>query len=258
MKIKKCPFCGSENVKYSSLAGRVFCEDCQAHGPRGATDKDAIKKWNAAPRKKDMKMEKCCQNCVHISKEVDGKVYCTEELDEDYSCKYWAQANPFESDPRLCWSCKYNYVDDECAMYCGREIGNPKGYVCDKWDGDEDEKESISTPLNPSNSSGLDVIGEIVTRTLFPSNVRQLIEEAAELIVACNKYIRATGSGQPTPVTEDQALTMIGEELADVHIVGEVLRNQSECLSGVYTKTYDGKADRWLKRLNGKDDEKTP
>lgn len=49
-QIKPCPFCGSENVKYRSLAGRVFCKDCQARGPCGATDKDAIKKWNAAPR----------------------------------------------------------------------------------------------------------------------------------------------------------------------------------------------------------------
>lgn len=47
MEIKPCPFCGSENVKYRSLAGRVFCKDCQARGPCGATDKDAIKKWNA-------------------------------------------------------------------------------------------------------------------------------------------------------------------------------------------------------------------
>ena len=262
--LKPCPFCGSEELYADNgfLKKYVFCRNCHAYGPSGETEEEAIRLWNHAPRiEEEPKMEKCCENCVHISKEVDGKVYCTEELDEDYSCKYWAQANPFELDPQLCWNCKYNYVDDECAMYCGREIGNPKGYVCDKWDGVDNAeavKASVSTPLNPSNSSGLDVIGEIVTRTLFPSNVRQLIEEAAELIVACNKYIRATGNGQPTPVSEDEALAMIAEELADVHIVGEVLRNQSECLSGVYTKTYDGKADRWLKRLNGKDDEKTP
>lgn len=302
-----------------------ICKDCQARGPCGATDKDAIKKWNASPRKKDMKMEKCCQNCVHISKEVDGKVYCTKEVAADYSCKYWAQANPFEPYPRLCWSCKYNYVDDECAMYCGRAIGNPEGYVCDKWDGVDNAeavKASVSTPLNPSefevtevcphceseitmqwdvytygykaycphcggrlmlctachddnggscdydsgtdtcrynrveidpdnpsNSSSLDVIGEIVTRTLFPSNVRQLIEEAAELIVACNKYIRATGNGQPTPVTEDQALTMIGEELADVHVVGEVMRYQSETIKREFDLNEIDKLKRWKERL---------
>lgn len=256
-KIKPCPFCGSEDVKYNSWAGCVICKDCNSYGPNAAKEENAVKKWNAAPRKKDMKMERCCQNCVHISKEVDGKVYCTEELDEDYSCKYWAQANPFESDPRLCWSCKYNYVDDECAMYCGREIGNPKRYVCDKWDGDEDEKESISTPLNPENSSGLDVIGEIVTRTLFPSNVRQLIEEAAELIVACNKYIRATGNGQPTPVSEDEALAMIAEELADVHIVGEVLMRENSGMEMFYHDAVNRKPLRWKRRLDGEEQDHT-
>lgn len=257
MKIKPCPFCWSEDVKYSSLAGRVFCKDCQARGPCGATDKDAIKKWNDAPRKEDVEMAKNCGNCLHISKEVDGKVYCTEEVDADYSCKYWETVNPFESSPRLCWSCKYNYVDDECAMYCGREIGNPKGYVCDKWSWNDNEKESISTPLNPSNSSGLDVIGEIVTRTLFPSNVRQLIEEAAELIVACNKYIRATGSGQPTPVSEDEALAMIAEELADVHIVGEVLMRENSGMEMFYHDAVNRKPLRWKRRLDGEEQDHT-
>lgn len=256
-KIKPCPFCGSEDVKYNSLAGCVICKDCNSYAPNAAKEENAVKKWNAAPRKKDMKMEKCCKNCVHISKEVGGKVYCAEEVDEDYCCKYWEQVNPFESDPRVCWSCKYSYVDDDCAMYCGREIGDPEGYVCDKWSWDGDEKESISTPLNPSNSSSLDIIGEIAARTLFPSNVRQLLEEAAELIVACNKYLRATGNGQPTPVSEDEALSMIAEELADVHIVGEVLMRQDKRLADVYAENCNRKTERWKRRLDGEEQDHT-
>ena len=31
---------------------------CQAYGSRGSTDKDAIKKWNSAPRKEDVEMKK--------------------------------------------------------------------------------------------------------------------------------------------------------------------------------------------------------
>lgn len=182
-EIKPCPFCGSEDVKYNSLAGCVICKACHSYGPNAAKEENAVKKWNAAPRKKDMKMEKCCKNCVHISKEVDGKVYCVEEVDADYSCKYWEQVNPFESNPRLCWSCKYSYVNDECVMYCGREIGNPEGYVCDKWDsvdGDEAVKASISTPLHSSNSMGLDTdtIAKIARETCLEANVRQLLEEA--------------------------------------------------------------------------------
>lgn len=248
MDIKPCPFCGSDDLAVLELSDNscVRCRKCYSYGPNGKDEENAIERWNSAPRKEDVKMEKCCQNCVHISKEVDGKVYCTEELDEDYSCKYWAQANPFASDPRLCWSCKYNYVDDECAMYCGREIGSPEGYVCDKWEA----KASISTPLNPSNSSGLDVIGEIVTRTLFPSNIRQLIEEAAELIVACNKYLRSTGSGQPTPITTEEAIAMIEEEMADVEITGDVIKKQmAEDFSAEIKSCKSVKADRWIRRL---------
>lgn len=285
-KIKPCPFCGSKDLYARDNSGHyVVCKNCDAYGPYGKDDEEAIQLWNHAPRvgdndcdypnftggchifpgrkKSDIKMKKCCKNCVHISKEVGGKVYCAEEVDLDYSCKYWEQVNPFESNPRLCWSCKYSYVNDECVMYCGHAIGNPEGYVCDKWEGadeTEDVKASESTPLNPSNSMGLDTdtITKIAWETSLEANVRQLLEEASELIVACCKYLRATGDGETTPVTEDQALTMIGEELADVNVVGRVLRNQSECLSSAYTETCDGKADRWLKRLNGKDDEKTP
>lgn len=232
-QIKPCPFCGSENVKYSSLAGRVFCKDCQARGPCGATDKDAIKKWNAAPRKKDMKMEKCCQNCVHISKEVDGKVYCIEELDEDYSCKYWAQATPFESDPRLCWSCKYNYVDDECAMYCGREIGNPKGYVCDKWDGDEDEKESISPPLNPSNSSGLKTLCEkAISKWGEAAQINKAIEELLELEIALTRYQNLNLRDEDYQEKAYKILDNIHEEREDV----EIMLRQLDVIFGRSTK----------------------
>lgn len=106
MKIKKCPFCGSDDLHVQgNKSTYVYCENCDTYGPDGEDEEEAIRLWNHAPHmEEESKMKKCCQNCVHISKEVDGKVYCTEELDEDYSCKYWAQANPFESDPRLCWS----------------------------------------------------------------------------------------------------------------------------------------------------------
>ena len=255
MKIKPCPFCGSENVQYSSLAGRVFCEDCQAHGPCGATDEDAIRKWNAAPRKKDMKMEKCCQNCVHISKEVDGKVYCTEELDEDYSCKYWAQANPFESDPRLCWNCKYNYVDDECAMYCGRAIGNPEGYVCDSWEA----KESKSTLLNTENPSGkpfidlardeLDVIQTLETKV---NEYLMAAEEAAEMAQAMLKYCRACGHGSWTPINPKDATDAVIEEYADLLLAMEASFPRHEGNKMFYNnleRVYKEKAKRWAERL---------
>lgn len=60
MNIKPCPFCRSEDIKYSPLVGCVFCEDCHTYGPRESTDEDAIRKWNAAWRKEDAEMEKNC------------------------------------------------------------------------------------------------------------------------------------------------------------------------------------------------------
>lgn len=138
MKIKPCPFCGSDDLCVLELSDNscVRCRRCYSYGPNGKDEENAIERWNAAPRKEDVEMKKSCANCVHISKEVDGKVYCTQDLDADYSCKYWEKANPFEPEPILCESCKYSYIyaDDELRLYCDRAIGNPEWYVCDKWE----------------------------------------------------------------------------------------------------------------------------
>lgn len=189
----------------------VTCNNCHTAGPFAANKEEAVNLWNAAPRKKDVEMEKNCGSCKYNQ---DG--YCSAVPPYKY----------FQVDSHLC---------------------------CTDWAA----KESISAPLNPSNSSSLDVIGEIVTRTLFPSNVRQLIEEAAELIVACNKYIRATGNGQPTPVSEDEALAMIAEELADVHIVGEVLMRENSGMEMFYHDAVNRKPLRWKRRLDGEEQDHT-
>ena len=118
---------------------------------------------------------------------------------------------------------------------------------------------SESAPLTPSNSMGLytDTITKIAWETSLGANVRQLLEEASELIVACCKYLRATGEGQPTPVTEDQAISMIGEELADVHIVGEVLMQQSETIKLEFDLNEIDKQKRWERRLDGEEQDHT-
>ena len=99
------------------------------------------------------------------------------------------------------------------------------------------------------NSSSLDTADEIAAKTDFRANVTQLMEEAAELIAACSKYLRACGIGQPTPVTADEALAMIGEEAADVHLVTEVIIRQSEAVDDVFTETANRKILRWKGRL---------
>ena len=82
---------------------------------------------------------------------------------------------------------------------------------------------------------------------------KEALEEAAELIAACSKYLRACGIGQPTPVTVDEALAMIGEEVADVNLVTDVIRRQSEVVEDVFVETANRKIFRWKGRLeNGK------
>lgn len=239
-KIKPCPFCGSENLSVKSwegggYIGYIICNNCEAYGPSATDEEKSIRMWNHAPRvgdndcdypnftggchifpgrnKEEPKMEKCCKNCVHISKEVDGKVYCTEEVDVDYSCKYWEQANPFESDPRLCWSCKYNYVDNECAMYCGREIGNPEGYVCDNWEAKKPEP----APLNSSKSSSLDelCLAE-VEKWGATAQIYKTIEELSELITALARYQNADENSDDAILS---AADNVREEREDVEIM---------------------------------------
>lgn len=57
MKIKKCPFCGSERVMLNSSGKAVFywviCDSCEAEGPSASTKKEAVEEWNAARRDED-------------------------------------------------------------------------------------------------------------------------------------------------------------------------------------------------------------
>ena len=46
----------------------------------------------------------------------------------------------------------------------------------------------------------------------------QTIEECAELIMACEKLKRNIVPGNPTPVTEEEALESIKEEIADIQV----------------------------------------
>lgn len=257
MEIKPCPFCGNSNgLRVSgSTFYCVVCDNCDTFGPTMGTKEKAIELWNAAPRKEDTKMEKNCRSCKYLKlgNKAKSKWYCTKALEDEYSsCKSWAPYNPFKpTQMTVCDECQYEYFDNG-EHYCGKAIWN-LDYSCPGWEAKEPEP----APLKSKDLSGLDVIGEIVTRTLFPSNVRQLIEEAAELIVACNKYIRATGNGQPTPVSEDEALAMIAEELADVHIVGEVLMRENSGMEMFYHDAVNRKPLRWKRRLDGEEQDHT-
>ena len=170
---------------------------------------------------------------------------CCNDLEE--AIERW-NAVPRKEDTEMeknCGNCKYNQ-DGYCSAVPPYKYSQVDSHLCCT---DWKAKESKSTPLST------DTITQIARKTWIVTNVQQLLEEASELITACCKYLRAMRSGQPTPVTPEETVQMIAEELADVHVVGEVMRRQNGYLDAIYTGTCGRKAERWLERLEGEDEE---
>lgn len=138
-ELKPCPFRKETKELYIGDDGiyacyYVYCASCHACGPSANTKPEAVGRWNAASGKEKTEMEKCCKNCVHISEEVGGKVYCAKSLDINHICKYWEAVNPLDHlKNQYFTNCKHSYYEiteeDRSLWYCGREIGNPEGYV---------------------------------------------------------------------------------------------------------------------------------
>ena len=59
----------------------------------------------------------------------------------------------------------------------------------------------------------------------YEAQSNQLVEECAELIQAVNKYRRARGAGQETKNGEQVALNNLVEEMADVEIMLEQIKD---------------------------------
>lgn len=87
---------------------------------------------------------------------------------------------------------------------------------------------------------------------LTPRDVLEaLAEESAELGQAALKMIRAFRIGwcnNVTPVTPQEALDNLAEEIADVELVVEVLRHYY-AFNAPLGKIMDAKRSRWLERL---------
>lgn len=176
MEIKPCPFCGSEKVNVGTHGNNLYacCYSCNSCGPYGISKEEAIERWNSAPRKEDVEMEKNCGNCKHISEEVEGKVYC------------------------------------------GREIGNPEGYVCDSWEA----KEPKSTPLNAENPSGLKTLCEkAISKWGEAAQINKAIEELLELAIALTRYQNLNLRDEDYQEKAYKILDNIHEEREDVEIM---------------------------------------
>ena len=79
----------------------------------------------------------------------------------------------------------------------------------------------------------------------------QIAEEAAELAQAALKLRRAITGTNPTPVTEDEALHNLYEEITDVSLAEKVYfeKNKHEHLLGASGLISNGKAYRWAQRI---------
>ena len=98
MEIKPCPFCGNEDLAVLELSDNscVRCRKCYSYGPNGKDEENAIERWNSAPRKEDVEMEKNCANCTY---NLDG--YCSSvppyrsfRVNDDLCCTDWEAKEP--------------------------------------------------------------------------------------------------------------------------------------------------------------------
>ena len=270
MEIKPCPFCGSEDVKYNSLAGCVMCKDCYSYGPNTAKKENAVKKWNAAPRKEDVEMGKSCANCRQLYKATEGKYRCGKSINETYNCRYWeATIMPYESCLKSCTTCKHigvKFVDNNTVILncCDHEIPHPENYVCHKWEETSAPLPLCNKPLNSEDSNmkpfidlvpdELDVIQTLETKV---NEYLMAAEEAAKLAQALLKYCRMCGHGSYTPLNPKDATDAVIEEYADLLLAMEASFSRCEGNKMFYNnleRVYKEKAKRWAERLKDHDD----
>ena len=218
MEIKPCPFCGSEDVKYNSLAGCVMCKDCHSYGPNAAKEENAVKKWNAAPRKKDVEMEKNCGSCKYNQ---DG--YCSNVPLYKY----------FQVDSHLC-----------CTDWAAKEsISTPLN----------PENFSGKPFINLARDE-LDVIQTLETKV---NEYLMAAEEAADLAQTLLKYCRMCGHGSYTPLNPKDARDAVIEEYAELLLAMEASFPRCEGNKMFYNnleRVYKEKAKRWAERLKDHDD----
>ena len=218
MKIKKCPFCGSENLSVGNFGNYIKCINCGTAGPDGSTLNEAFDKWNAAPRKDDVEMEKNCGNCKYLKlgNKAKSKWYCTKALEDEYSsCKSWAPHNPFKpTQMTVCNECQYEYWDNG-EHYCGKAIWN-LDYSCPGWEAKEPEP----APLTPSNSRGLKTLCEkAISKWGEAAQINKAIEELLELAIALTRYQNLNIKDEDYQEKAYKILDNIHEEREDVEIM---------------------------------------
>jgi len=124
-----------------------------------------------------------------------------------------------------------------------------KGYretVCN--DGNARLREA---PANSDFMQGIIRTAETVPET---ECLAQLAEEACELSQAALKLRRAMGTGNPTPISVEDAIANLEEEIADVQLCTAVLVYADTRINADnIERVMNEKTTRWLERLKERD-----
>lgn len=89
----------------------------------------------------------------------------------------------------------------------------------------------------------------IIPKIGLPATLEQLAEEAAELSQAALKVARIIRGDNPTPVGYAQALDHLQEEVGDVRVCLNVLKDAFPCVMNTEA-TEQAKFNRWVDRLD--------
>ena len=95
----------------------------------------------------------------------------------------------------------------------------------------------------------------IVNRVSEEALLEQLIEECGELVQASAKRLRIIRGENPTPITLDDNIKNMVEELADVSLCARAAISKLNIRARVLIKQ-DEKLDRWHNRINEAEEEK--
>ena len=216
MKIKPCPFCGSDNLSALELSNKSYvrCGKCYSYGPDGKDKEEAIERWNSAPRKEDVEMGKSCGDCKY---NLDG--YCSS-------------VPPYKS---------FRVNDDLCCTDLAAKVSKSTPVNPANSRGLE--------PFLEADEGDMDVI-----RLMEPmiNQCQMAAEEAAELAQALLKYCRMCGHGSYTPLNPKDAMDAVIEEYADLLLAMEASFPRCEGNRMFYNnleRVYQEKAKRWAERL---------
>lgn len=257
MEIKPCPFCGSDSkLRVSGPAFSderyVVCDNCDTYGPSGESTEDAIKLWNAAPRKEDEHMGGSCLNC---------KFYpCSNKTPGTFWCSNWEEKEDTKMEQN-CGSCKYN-LDGYCGAVPSYKSFKVHDHLCcTDWEAKEPEpallnsEDSSVKPFIDLARDELDVIRTLETKV---NEYQMAAEEAAELAQAMLKYCRVCKHGSYTPTNPKDAMDAVIEEYADLLLAMEASFPRREGNKMFYNnleRVYKEKAERWAERLKEQEGE---